>query len=98
MRPSLRTHVAAQELGDRIGVQRRGHRHHGQIGTVGLAQAPQPGEREIRRDVALVKLVEHDGRRRRGSRGAASIRRMKRPSVMKRTRVFGPPASSKRTE
>ena len=53
--------VAAEEVGDRIGVERRGHRHHGQIGPVGLAQAAQPGEREIGRDVALVELVEHDG-------------------------------------
>ena len=61
MRPSLRTTSPPRNSRDRIGVERRRHRHDGQVGPVGLAQAPQPGEREIGRDVALVKLVEHDG-------------------------------------
>ncbi len=52
--------VAADEIGDRVGVERRGHRHHGQVRAVGLAQPAQPGEGEIGGDVALVQLVEHD--------------------------------------
>ena len=35
---------------------------------VGLAQPPQPGEREVGRDVALVQLVEHDRADRRQAR------------------------------
>ena len=61
MRPSLRTTSpprnsaigSASSVADIATTARSGRSR--------LAQAPQPREREIRRDVALVKLVEHDG-------------------------------------
>ena len=52
--------LAAQKIRDRIRVERRGHRHDRQIGTIGLAQPAQPRQRQVGRDVALVQLVEHD--------------------------------------
>ena len=60
IRPSLRTTTPPEEVSDRIGVERRGHRDDRQVGAIGLAQPAQPGEREVGRDVALVQLVEHD--------------------------------------
>ena len=54
--------VAAQEVGDRIGVERRGHRDDApdRDGRASRSRRSQR-QREIGRDVALVKLVEHDG-------------------------------------
>ncbi len=61
--PPLAAHdIGAEEVADRIGVDGRRHRDHRQVAPFTLAQPPQPGQRDIGGDVALVQLVEHDRR------------------------------------